>query len=352
MKASHHLLIYCLLAHVAGVTPAWTQAAGPVVVGSGNRAPVPLRVAPGELTTIFVQGTGAGLTEPILAAGLPLPSELAGISVELTQSESPQGPIPVPLLAVFPVSTCLEPGAAGCGKLTAINLQIPFELVPFRNIGPIQQTNRAKLVVSEQGVKGPSVELIPITDRIRISRVGDTLSGLSQTNLDPSPLTELFPLEPVVTHLDGTLVTHTKPALPGESVVLYGVGIGPVQPAVRSGEPSPQPPAEAVVVIRFDWAPDAGPSLARGLEPLAAAASASVAGNRGSGVPATTSASQAKAYLTPGFVGLYQISITIPEPPSDYRSTCRTAFRSNLTISIGRLYSFDGAGICVELPAF
>jgi hypothetical protein len=76
------------------------------VAGSGYITPVPFPIAPGTLTTIFVQGMGNGIGGAVLASGLPLPTKLNGISVSLKQTESPQGPIPVPILAVFPVPAC------------------------------------------------------------------------------------------------------------------------------------------------------------------------------------------------------------------------------------------------------
>ena len=57
------------------------------------------------------------------------------------------------------------------------------------------------------------------------------------------------------------------------------------------------------------------------------------------------------AFLTPGYVGLYQVNFVVPEPPAGYQNRCGLgALRSNLTVSIGVLYSYDGAGICVEVP--
>ena len=60
----------------------------------------------------------------------------------------------VPLLAVFPLYTCLKADEPGCGRLTGINLQMPFEMIPIHTFGPIVFSNSARLVVSENGVPG------------------------------------------------------------------------------------------------------------------------------------------------------------------------------------------------------
>jgi uncharacterized protein (TIGR03437 family) len=53
--------------------------------------------------------------------------------------------------------------------------------------------------------------------------------------------------------------------------------------------------------------------------------------------------------LTPGFVGLYQINFTLPQPPVGTQA-CSGTVHSNLTVSVGGQTSFDGAGICVAPP--
>ncbi len=73
----------------------------PTVAGSDYSAPVPIFIAPGGLTTIYVQGIGTTISQPIAATAVPLPTKLAGISVSLLQTESPKGPIPVPCWPCF-----------------------------------------------------------------------------------------------------------------------------------------------------------------------------------------------------------------------------------------------------------
>src|SRR5947209_3949938 len=39
-----------------------------------------------------------------------------------------------------------------------------------------------------------------------------------------------------VTHVDGTLVTESRPAIPGETVILYGTGLGQTSPPLLTGQ--------------------------------------------------------------------------------------------------------------------
>jgi uncharacterized protein (TIGR03437 family) len=84
-------------------------------------------------------------------------------------------------------------------------------------------------------------------------------------------------------HLNGSDVTATSPAKPGEYVVIYLLGMGPTNPSVPSNAPAPSS------------------------EPLARVTIA----------PAVTldgvNTSVLYAGLTPFFVGLYQIDFQVPQ---------------------------------------
>ena len=64
------------------------------------------------------------------------------------------------------------------------------------------------------------------------------------------------------------------------------------------------------------------------------------------------------AGLTPGAVGLYQINFVVPPPAVGTRPCVASSsalingnvIQSNLTVSLGSVFSFDGAGICVATP--
>ncbi len=89
------------------------------------------------------------------------------------------------------------------------------------------------------------------------------------------------PLQGVITHLDGTPVTPSNPSRPGETVVVYGTGIGPVTDRQVTGEATP-----------FG-------------SPIWTSQIPTVQVNGQDAVVLFSG-------LTPGFVGLYQLNITLP----------------------------------------
>ena len=79
------------------------QTAG--VAAAGYQLPTIINVAPGQVLTFYVHGIGANLKSRVAASSLPLPMSLAGISAVLVQALPG---IPMPILSVEPVSTCLD----------------------------------------------------------------------------------------------------------------------------------------------------------------------------------------------------------------------------------------------------
>jgi hypothetical protein len=153
-----------------------------------------------------------------------------------------------------------------------------------------------------------------------------------------------------VTHADGSIVWANAPAQPGEIVVVYALGLGPVSNTPKTGDATPMPsPTQGLstlldgLAIQFDFRPNASPSSPF-VHPTIK-------------LPGITS--PIFAGLTPGQVGLYQINVQLPDtfpavPPCE-AVTLEVAVRSNLTIDIGHLPgsqefvdSFDGAAICVQ----
>jgi uncharacterized protein (TIGR03437 family) len=284
-----------------------------IIMGAGYRNPIPLRLAPGQVVTIFVAGVGH-LDKSLSATGLPLPASLGGISVLMTQSYGPKGPISVPSMAVAPFNTCLNPGTFGtlpCAKGAAITVQIPFELVP--NI-PGQQgpPNGAQLTASDGISTSAAIDVNPLPDQLHALNGADTLI--------------LNGSGPEVTHADGTLVTPAKPGTAGEELVMYLVGLGPTNPAVPTGTATPPIPPITTnkFLMGFDFRPNAGP-----MRP----------------VPESTAVAPIFAGLTPGNVGLYQVNFVVPSIPTG-SATC-TDTGSNLTVTVAGPTSFDGAAICV-----
>ena len=91
---------------------------GITVSGTGYTDPSIIRVAPGQITTLFVTGLKTVLSsQPVNATIVPLPTTLAGISVTLNQPGNQ--PAPVPLLSVQQLSVCSNGGTASTAGLTA-----------------------------------------------------------------------------------------------------------------------------------------------------------------------------------------------------------------------------------------
>lgn len=309
------------------------------VVGGGYTLPVPISAAPGQILNLFVQGAGSTLTSRVAATSLPLPTTLANISVQLTQSATPQS-LAVPLLAVRPVTTCtagVSLASAACGAFTVVTVQIPYELVPNCQSGtqvcPSSATptiNFAQLVVSENGVAGGAIGLNPVADQVHIANLCDIDTA------EPSPCGNT----PLITHGDGSIVSASNPASIGEEVVIYALGLGVARPAVPTGQATPAiaPEAPNVVEVNFEYGANEGPS--RGL-PLSLT------------VCSTTPNcvfTPSFAGLTPGTVGLYQINFVIPGSTQGV-IPCGPVVTSNLTLTVVGLTSFDGTGICVAAPS-
>lgn len=308
------------------------------VFGAGYSLPIPISAAPGQILNLFVQGVGANLTQKVAATTLPLPTVLAGISVQLAQTFAPQS-VPAPLLAVRPVSTCINgPVQSGgtCARYTAVTVQIPYELVPNCQAG-LQlcpsaapgPPNAAQLIVSEDGTPGGAIDLNPIADHVHVGNLCDI-------DISSSPSCAAAPL---ITHTDGSLISAANPAKPGEEVVMYALGLGATKPVVPTGQatPSPAPVAQTVGEVWPDFHPNEGPS--KGVPLMFSVCTTTVI------CPFTPMF----AGLTPGSVGLYQVNFVIPSAPQP-TFACGNGISSNLTLTIVGATSFDGAGICVATP--
>ena len=210
------------------------------VAGAGYSFPVPLNVAPGQVITLFVDGIGASLTQTVRAPAGPLPLTLAGISVTLKQSSSNT---PVPLLSVQPFST-----------LTAVTVQIPFELPTLCPLCERPSFPAPQLLVAENGRTGAAIDLTPLADQLHILTSCDPLfpNAVQRINLTG------LPCAPMITHADGSLVSAAKPAKAGEELVAYAVGLGLTNPFVETGKPAAAPAATVqAFTIDYNYRPNA-----------------------------------------------------------------------------------------------
>ena len=208
-------------------------AIGGIVNAAGFAAGRP--VAPGSLISIF----GANLSEfPGSASSLPLPIALKHTSVSFD----------------FPEEGISVPGPLIFASRNQLNVQVPWELAGLNfAFAKVRIEDSASFVFE-----------VPLADHA---------PGIFEFDLGGTRYG-------VVTHGDGNVVTAQNPTRPGETVVVYGTGFGPVDSPQENGL------AAANQLTRTRRLPEVR-----------------VAGQQG-----TVSFSG----LTPGFVGLYQINAKMP----------------------------------------
>jgi len=136
---------------------------------------------------------------------------------------------------------------------TQINAQVPFDA----------QGRQTLRVTTPAGSAEAEVNLVPAAP------------GVFILSPDQGAL-------PAVVHLNGALVSSSAPGKPGEMLSVYLTGLGRVRDTIQAGQPAPSsPPASTVAAVQ---------SLIEGRT-------------------ATTMFSG----LAPGFAGLYQVNVRIPE---------------------------------------
>ncbi len=199
-----------------------------------NAASFAAGISPGSLATVFAAGVkdDPGI---VGAGGLPLPPSLAGVSVQVNGVTAPIH------------------GIANANGLEQVNFQVPFE---------IAGSATATVVVTRDGQAGAAVS-VPVRE-VLPGVYGDGSGGAI-----------------AVHNLDYSLVTATRPLVPGEDAFVYAAGLGRVQSPPATGAAAPGTPPSALV----------------------SAATVTVGGV----------ATQAQfAGLAPGFAGVYQVNFRVP----------------------------------------
>jgi len=189
-------------------------------------------LAPGSIVSVFGRNLATGA---LGAATLPLPTSLAGATLTVAG-------IDVPLFY---------------SSADQINAQLPFELAP---------NTRYQAVVK-------------ISDAITVPEtitVASARPGIFTTSQDGKG-------QGIIMDTANRLVDAANPAKAGDVVVVYCTGLGATNPAAKSGQAAPTPPAP----------------LAKVTTPVTVTIG---------GQPAAVQF----AGLTPGLVGLYQVNVQIP----------------------------------------
>jgi uncharacterized protein (TIGR03437 family) len=220
-----------LLAQTTNTGPSYSAAS---IVNAATQTAGAL--APNTIASLY--GTNLAFdTEAVAASDLTagtLPTSLDGVSVGV-------GNVLAPLLFVSP------------GQ---INFIVPYNLLA----GPIT------IYVARQSVAGPVVTI----------QLDATAPGLFLWNGNMA----------VATHLNGSLISSTAPAMAGEIIVLYAAGLGRTSPDTTSGRIAPSA-ASIVAASQMQVLLNSKPCSA---------------------------ASVLYAGLAPGFAGLYQINLVLPTP--------------------------------------
>jgi uncharacterized protein (TIGR03437 family) len=307
-----------------------TGQVSPAILGSGYTVPSPIYAGPGQLITLIVQGLGNGMSQTVRApAGANLPTTLAGVSVSFGQGT----PGSAPVLEVHPFSPCNAVFLYECNELAAITIQIPFEAQSILPAPTPPNSVTAGFmtvsVASQPNAVLTEVTVLPLADQIHILTSCDPFMNSAAG----APLPTGLPCPQIVAHGDGSLVSAANPAKAGEELVAYAVGLGQTNPASVTGQlVTKSAPTQTTFTLDYNFHPNALPSrpLPNGQSPIFAG-------------------------TTPGYVGLYQVNFTVPPVPAG-SPPCVDAsplplgsnvVQSNLTVSIGGQFSFDGARICV-----
>jgi uncharacterized protein (TIGR03437 family) len=224
-----------------------------------------------RLTIQAVAGDGREIDRYTLAPAPQLQAGSVVNSATFKPSMAPGG-----LVSIFGL-------ALGSGERAARTLPLPQEL--------------SATTVSLAGVRIPLLYVsatqinaqLPFGFQGRQTLIVTTPNGSAQTEIDAAPTAPaVFTVYPpqgavaAVVHTSGALVSAGAPAAPGEVVSVYLTGLGWVQGGVQEGQAAPVfPLARTVATVE---AMLAGRALAT-----------------------------AYAGLAPGFAGLYQVNVKIPE---------------------------------------
>ena len=197
-------MVVTLQAVAGTLQPATAQLTGGV---SQNQAPVLAKggtvnafyrtsgaLAPGTVAEVYGTGLAAGT---VSTGAPPLPTQSNGTFVLVGGFSAP----------LFYLSD---------GQL---DVQIPSDLAP---------TQQYAIVVSSGGA-------LTLPDQIDLVTLQPGVSSFADGHI-------------IAQHVDGTLIDANHPAKPGEAIVTYLLAMGPTNPSVPSGAPSPVSPLAVVTV--------------------------------------------------------------------------------------------------------
>lgn len=303
---------------------------GVSVVGTGYIGPnSSIPVAPGQVMTFFLSGVSTALPAPgsVQAPGLPLPTSLGGFSATIQQTLK-NASFNLPILSVKQTNVCATGSAifttADC-TITSLTVQVPNGIGVHNplEMNPVNDVGATELVVSVNGAASRQFALGPVATNIHML-----------TNCDGSAVASYggLPCSWLITHADGSLVSYSSPAKPGETVVGYAFGLGKPSVAVEDGNPAPKGATLAPDQFQLSYAYRVnGPA-----PPIETPAIL----QRGPDHPVYVG-------LVAGFVGLYQINFVVPFPSPATQPCDGANVFSNVTVTVQGFQSLDSASFCV-----
>ncbi len=218
---------------IAPTPTLWINPIG--ITNAANYTPITNAYAPGELVTLY----GNFDVSTQVAPGLPFPTKLGGLQVLVNGQAAP----------VYLVSQ------------NQINAVIPYEISGefFATFQVVTNASKSNMVT------------------VYVDNSAPGIYTLNESGVGPG----------AILHAGYSEVSNTNPAKPGETVVMFMVGLGPVTPQVDDGAAAPSSPVSNSVEASDTFVfLDDGENFEL--------AQVQFAG------------------LAPGFAGLYQVNFTVP----------------------------------------
>ncbi|HKW99449.1 MAG TPA: hypothetical protein VJN43_17035 [Bryobacteraceae bacterium] len=285
------------------------------------------RVASGQVITLFVRGLSV---EDAAAQGAPLPVNLNGVTVGVNTGIQSY-PQSLPIFAIRSYPEECTANVQFCG-VTAVTVQVPTEAACTPSAFPNDVCYGPTVITVSVQQNGATIEQVPL-------EISDPQPHI--LNTCDTILAQFGGCYPMVTHSNGHLISTAEPASPGETIVAYAVGLGETTPTVKSGAaaPSPAPAANRFVPVTLAFDLDLPPGSPPP-PPLWA--------------PTGQWITPDFAGLVPGFVGLYQINLRLPDKLPAQVHHCldfqdvNTRILIGQGISEGQMQNVDTADICVR----
>jgi hypothetical protein len=293
-----------------------TTANAIILAGAGYQVPSPsLSVAPGQVIVLHVHGVTANIDSNLVpvpgASGFP--HSLNGVSVDLIQGKS-ASVTSLELRAAYQTH-CIDP----CSPVTAITLQIPFELeTDFAAKGDPFPSLR----ISENGKPVGGILLQPVSDNVHVLNTCDDSQVFISAAVSV-PQTVCASVAMGGNALNSLYnLAHAGDPL---AVWLYGMGARTQQAPGCCNSPDQLSRPVQDFQLNFDFRPNAPPF------PVVP----------GFGV---SSAPQFAAYVGGG---MYQVNFAVPPIPAGLPACDGVRIKSNLTVTVTGPNSSDAAQICV-----